>query len=152
MTRADLKHGGKIQDAREEMNRQVRYVRIESTHSTESIKGMGSRSHDLGAELGKYSLTVDCETISNEENVAKVVLVTGVEVEATGFTAMFAQIFSNLLLRCLTKRLGGTASWEILGNILGGCLLESVFGEVLCWKMTMLYFSVRLALSCFHKS
>ena len=33
MTRADLKHCGKIPDAREELNRSVREGRIESRHS-----------------------------------------------------------------------------------------------------------------------
>ena len=50
MTRADLKHCGKIQDAREELNRSVREelnrsvreVRIESRHSIKSLEGMGS--------------------------------------------------------------------------------------------------------------
>ena len=51
MTRADLKHCGKIPDAREELNRSVREGRIESRHSINSLEGMGSSSHDLGAEL-----------------------------------------------------------------------------------------------------
>ena len=51
MTRADLKHCGKIPDAREELNRSVREGRIESRHSIKSLEGMGSSSHDLGAEL-----------------------------------------------------------------------------------------------------
>ena len=37
MTRADLKHCGKIPDAREELNRSVREGRIESRHSINSI-------------------------------------------------------------------------------------------------------------------
>ena len=51
MTRADLKHCGKMPDAREELNRSVREGRIESRHSIKSLEGMGSSSHDLGAEL-----------------------------------------------------------------------------------------------------
>ena len=51
MTRADLKHCGKIPDAREELNRSLREGRIESRHSINSLEGMGSSSHDLGAEL-----------------------------------------------------------------------------------------------------
>ena len=47
MTRADLKHCGKIQDAREELNRSVREGRIESIHSIKRLEGMGSSSHDL---------------------------------------------------------------------------------------------------------
>ena len=50
MTRADLKHCGKIPDAREELNRSVREWRIESRHSIKSLEGIGSRSRDLGAE------------------------------------------------------------------------------------------------------
>ena len=41
MTRADLKHCGKMPDAREELNRSVREVRIESRHYTMSLQGMG---------------------------------------------------------------------------------------------------------------
>ena len=51
MTRADLKHCEKIPDTREELNRSVREGRIESRHSIKSLEGMGSSSHDLGAEL-----------------------------------------------------------------------------------------------------
>ena len=49
MTRADLKHCGKIPEAREDLNRSVREWGIESRHSTKSLEGMGSSSHDLGA-------------------------------------------------------------------------------------------------------
>ena len=80
MTRADLKHCGKLPDAREELNRSVREGRIESRHSINSLEGMGSSSHDLGAELRMYSFTVNCDTFSNEEKVAAVVPVTSVEV------------------------------------------------------------------------
>ena len=59
MTRADLKHCGKIPDARE--------LRIESRHSIKSLEGMGSSSHDLGAELRMHSFTVNCDTFSNED-------------------------------------------------------------------------------------
>ena len=45
MTRADLKHCGKISEAREELNRSVREGRIESRHSIKSLEGMGSSSH-----------------------------------------------------------------------------------------------------------
>ena len=67
MTRADLKHRGKIPDAREELNRPVRERRIESRHSIKSLEGMGSSSHDLGAELRMHSFTVNCDTFSNEK-------------------------------------------------------------------------------------
>ena len=62
MTRADLKHCGEIPDAREELNRSVREGRIESRHSIKSLEGMGSSSHDLGAELRMHSFTVNCDT------------------------------------------------------------------------------------------
>ena len=80
MTRTDLKHCGKMPDAREELNRSEREGRIESRHSTKSLEGIGSRSHDLGADLRMHSFTVICDTSSNEENIAVVVPVTSVEV------------------------------------------------------------------------
>ena len=58
MTRADLKHCGKIPDAREELNRSMREGRIESRHSIKSLEAMGSSSHDLGAELRMYFLSL----------------------------------------------------------------------------------------------
>ena len=78
--RADLKHCGKIPEAKEELNRSVREGRIESRHSIKSLEGMGSSSHDLEAELRMHSFTINCETFSNEEKVAAVVPVTSVEV------------------------------------------------------------------------
>ena len=66
----------------------MREGRIESRHSTKIMEGFGSRSHNLGAELRMHSLTVDCDTLSNEENVEAVVLVTSVEVEVTFTEAM----------------------------------------------------------------
>ena len=80
MTKADLKHCGKIPDAREELNRSVREGRKESRHSIKSLEGMGSSSHDLGAELRMHYFTVNCDTFSNEKKVAAVVPVTSVEV------------------------------------------------------------------------
>ena len=74
-----------------------------------TLEGMGSRSHDLGAELRMYSFTIDCDTFSNEEKVAVVVPVTSVEVEVTGSDAMLDLSFSTLLVKCLMKRLGRSA-------------------------------------------
>ena len=57
--------------------------RIESEHSIKSSEGMGSRSHYFGSELRMNSFTVNCDTFSNEQNVAAVaavVPVTSVEV------------------------------------------------------------------------
>ena len=51
MTRADLKHCGKIPEAKEELNRSVREGIIESRHSIKSLEGLGSSSHDLGVHL-----------------------------------------------------------------------------------------------------
>ena len=64
---------------------------------------MGSRSHDLGAEIIMHSLTVDCDTFSNEEKVAIVVPITSAEVTCS--EAMLALSFSTLSLKCLMKRL-----------------------------------------------
>ena len=62
VTRVDLKHCGKIPDAREVLDRSLREGRIESRHYIKSFKGMGSSSHDLGAELRMHSFTVNCDT------------------------------------------------------------------------------------------
>ena len=107
MTRADLKHCGKMPDAREELNRSVREGRIESRHSIKSLEGMGSSSHDLGAELRMHSFAVNCDTFSNEEKVAVVVSVTSVELTCSD--AMVARRFSTLLVKCLMKILGRSA-------------------------------------------
>ena len=104
MTRADLKHCGKIPDAREELNRSVREGRIESRHSIKSLEEMGSSSHDLGAELRMHSFTVNCDIFSNEEKVAAVT-----SVEVTCSEAMLALCFSTLLVTCLMKILGRSA-------------------------------------------
>ena len=94
-------------DAREELNRSVRKWRIKSRHSTKSLERMGSRSHDFGAEIRMYYLTVNCDTFPNEEKVAVVFPVTSVE--ATCSKAMLALHFSTLLVECLMKRLGRSA-------------------------------------------
>ena len=93
MTRADLKHCGKIPEAREELTRYVREGRIESRHSIKSLEGMGSSSHDIGAEIRMHYLTDNCYTFSNEEKVAAVVPVASVEVTCS--EAMFAVSFST---------------------------------------------------------
>ena len=80
--------------------------RIESRHFVKSLEGMGSSSHDLGAELRMHSFTVNCDTFSNEE---KVVPVTSVEVTCS--EAMLALCFSTLLVKCLMKILGRSAQW-----------------------------------------
>ena len=46
---------------------------------------MGSRTHDLAAELRMHSLTLDCDTLSNEEIVVVVVPVTIAEAELIGY-------------------------------------------------------------------
>ena len=71
------------------------------------MEGMGSRSHDIGAELRMHSYTVDCDTFSNEEKVSAVVSVTSIEVTCS--EAMLALSFSTLLVEYLMKRLGGSA-------------------------------------------
>ena len=97
-------------DAREELNRSVREGRMESKHFIKSLERMVSRSHDLGAELRMNSLTVDCDTFSNEEKVAVVVL-RSVEVEVTCSEAVLPLNFSTLSLKCLMKRLDRSALW-----------------------------------------
>ena len=54
-----------------------------------------------------HSFTVNCNTLSNEEKVAVVVLVTSVE--ATCYEAMLALCFSTLLVICLMKIMGRSA-------------------------------------------
>ena len=68
---------------------------------------MGSCSHDLGTELRMHSFTVNCDTFSNEEKVAAVVLVTCVEVTCSD--AMLVLSFNTLLVKCLMKILGRSA-------------------------------------------
>ena len=94
-------------DAREELNRSVREGRIESRHSIKSLEGMGSSSHDLGAELRMHSFTVHCDTFSNKEIVAIVVPVTSVDV--TSSEAMLALSLCTLLVKHLMKILGRSA-------------------------------------------
>ena len=80
----------------------MREGRIESRHSIKSLEGMGSSSHDLGAELRMHSFTINFDTLSNEEKVAVVVPVTSVEVTCS--EAMLDLSFSTLLVMCLMKR------------------------------------------------
>ena len=81
-------------NAREELNRSVRERRIEYRHR-QSLEGMGSSSHDIGAELRKHSFTGNCDTYLNEEKVAADVPVTRVEVTCS--EAMLALSFTTLL-------------------------------------------------------
>ena len=89
------------------MNRSVREGRIKSRHSITRLEGIGSRSHDVGAELRMHSFTVNCDTFSNKKKVAVVVPVTSIVVTCSD--AMVALCFSTLLVRCLMKRLGRSA-------------------------------------------
>ena len=107
MTRADLKHCGKIPEAREELNRSVREGRTQSRHSIKSLEGTGSSLHDLGTELRMPSFTVNCDTFSNDEKVAAVVPAASVEVTCS--EAMLALSFSTLLVKCLMKIVGRSA-------------------------------------------
>ena len=101
MTIADLKHCGKMPDAREEINRSMREGRIESRHSIKCLEGMAASSNDLGAEIRMHSFTVNCDTCSNEEKDAAVVPVTSVE--ATCSEAMLALNFFTFIVKCLIK-------------------------------------------------
>ena len=153
MTIADLKHCGKTPDAGEELNRSVREGRIESRHSIKSFEGMGSSSHDVGAEIRMYSFTVNCDIFSNEEKVAAVVPVASVEVICS--EAMLALCFSTLLVKCLMKILGSSVLGKMAGNILGGCLFESVltvyFVHFVTGRCESYSFSAKFTLSCVHK-
>ena len=102
MTRADLNHCGKMPDAREVLSMSVREWRKESKHYSKSLEWMGSKSHDMGAELGMHFFTINHDTFSNEEKVAVVVRVTSVEVTCS--EAMLALSFSTLFVKCLMKR------------------------------------------------
>ena len=110
-------------DAREELNRSVSEGIIESRHYIKSLEGIGSSSHDLGAELRMNFFTVNCDNFSNEEKVAAVVPVTSDEVTCS--EVMLALSFRTLLVRCLMKILGRSAQLLMVGNILGRCLFES---------------------------
>ena len=68
------------------------------------------------------SFTVNCDTFTNEENVAVLVLVTSVELTCS--EAMLALIFSTLLVKCLMKILRKSALGEMIGNILGDVFLR----------------------------
>ena len=88
-------------DVREKLNRSVREGNIETGHSTKSLLGIGSRSHNVVAKIRMYSFIVDCDTVSYEVKAAVVVPVTSGE--ATGSEAMLALSFSTLLVVCLMK-------------------------------------------------
>ena len=99
VTRADLKYCGTMPDAREESNRSVRVGRIECRYHIKSLEGMGLSSHDLGAELIMHSFTANCDTFSNEENVAAVVPVGSAEVTCSeAMLALSSPTLSEKLL------------------------------------------------------
>ena len=79
----------------------MREGRIESRHPIKIWEAMGSRSHDFGAEIRMHSFTVNCDTFSNEEKVAAVVLVTSVE--GTCSEAILSLSLSTLLVKCVMK-------------------------------------------------
>ena len=58
---------------------------------------------------------------------------------------MLALSFSTLFVKCLMKILVRSAVGHMVGNILGGCLFESVllFGAVHYWKMPDLLFQCK---------
>ena len=68
---------------------------------------MGSRSHDLGANIRMNSFTVNFDTFSNEEEVAVVVPITSIDVTCS--EAMLVLSFCALLVKCLMNRLGRSA-------------------------------------------
>ena len=107
MKKSYLNHCGKIPDAREVLNRSVREGRLKSRHFMKNLEGMGSSSHDIGAELRMHSFAVNCDTFSNEEKVTAVIPVTSVEVACS--QAMSALSFCILLVKCLMEILGRSA-------------------------------------------
>ena len=52
-----------------------------------------------------HSMTANCDTFSNEENVAEAVLLTFVDDKVTDFEAMLDLCFRTSLLLCLKIRL-----------------------------------------------
>ena len=80
---------------------------IKTPLSFRSFDGIGSSSHDLGAELRMHSFTVNCSTFLDVERVAAVVPVTSVKVTCS--EALLALSFSTLLIECLMKILGRSA-------------------------------------------
>ena len=70
-------------DAKEEIKISEIERRIESKYHIMRLEGMGSTSHDLGAELEMHPLTANCDTILDKKKVAIVALVTSVRFEAT---------------------------------------------------------------------
>ena len=86
----------------------MREGRIESRHSIKSLEGMESSSHDLGAELRMHSITVNCDTFSNEEKVAAVVPVTSVEVTCS--EAMLDLSFSTLFCKVFNENTGNVST------------------------------------------
>ena len=68
MTRADLKHCWKMPDARKGLNRSVREGRIRYRHFIKSLEGIGSRSHDTGAEIRMHYFIINCDTLLDEEH------------------------------------------------------------------------------------
>ena len=53
---------------------------IKTEKFIKSLEGIGSMSHDFGAELRMHFNTVNCDSFSKEEKVAVVVPVTSVNV------------------------------------------------------------------------
>ena len=97
MTRADLKHCEKMPDAIEELSRSVREGRMESRHSIKSLEGMGSSSHDLGADLRMHFFTDNCDTFANEEKAAVVFQVTSVNIFRSNISSKFLYFVGKVL-------------------------------------------------------
>ena len=95
--RTGLKNCGRTPDVREKLSRSVSEGILESRHSIKSLDAIGSMSHDIRAELRMHSLTMACDTFSNEEKVAEVVQVISVEDEITGRQGMLALGLSTLM-------------------------------------------------------
>ena len=115
-----------------------------------SLEGIGSRSHDLGAELRMHSFTVDCDPFSNEEKVAIVVPVTYVDITAS--EAMLALSFSTSLVKCLMKRLERSAlGWQYI-MWMSICECINYLMQFNTGRSQSYSFCVKFTLSCVHKS
>ena len=102
MTRADLKHCGKMPDASDGLSRSVR----EGRKKPDILLRVWKEWDLCYTSLEQNSFTVDSATFSSVEKVALVVQATSIVFEVAVSKALLALNFSTLLLKCLMVRLG----------------------------------------------
>ena len=109
---------------------------------------MGSRSHDLGAELRMHSYTINCDTFTNEEKVAVVVPVTSVEVTlgSCKFLYFVGKVFDEETGKVTTMVNG----WQYL-SWMSICECINYLLQFFTVRSQSYSFSVELTLSCVHK-